>query len=202
MGINDKNLLNRQAMLKSMVKLDNQKKVTNKEYNTFNYYVLTSYIFDNRKVKFDGQFVNSRVKDKIIVEFVNAGFKVNKDKELLKMTQTKINLFSRIYSHKKVQELVKDCKDHQGVLDVLETNKLNSQGQLVKLINGKKEKVENENDSQELTDSEFSNQIQEMIESREWKSPSALKDIQIATTEKLKYLVDVGYQDTKKAINK
>jgi hypothetical protein len=202
MGINDKNLLNRQAMLKSMVKLDNQKKVTNKEYNTFNYYVLTSYIFDNRKVKFDGQFVNSRVKDKIIVEFVNAGFKVNKDKELLKMTQTKINLFSRIYSHKKVQELVKDCKDHQGVLDVLETNKLNSQGQLVKLINGKKEKVENENDSQELTDSEFSNQIQEMIESREWKSSSALKDIQIVTTEKLKFLVDVGYQDTKKAINK
>jgi len=198
----NKNLLNRQAMLKSMVKLDNQKKVTNKEYNTFNYYVLTSYILDNRKVKFDGQFVNSRVKDKIIVEFVNAGFKVNKDKELLKMTQTKINLFSRIYSHKKVQELVKDCKDHQGVLDVLETNKLNSQGQLVKFINGKKEKVENKNDSQELTDSEFSNQIQEMIESREWKSSSALKDIQIVTTEKLKFLVDVGYQDTKKVINK
>ena len=198
----NKNLLNRQAMLKSMVKLDNQKKVTNKEYNTFNYYVLTSYILDNRKVKFDGQFVNSRVKDKIIVEFVNAGFKVNKDKELLKMTQTKINLFSRIYSHKKVQELVKDCKDHQSVLDVLETNKLNSQGQLVKFINGKKEKVENKNDSQELTDSEFSNQIQEMIESREWKSSSALKDIQIVTTEKLKFLVDVGYQDTKKVINK
>ena len=198
----NKNLLNRQAMLKSMVKLDNQKKVTNKEYNTFNYYVLTSYILDNRKVKFDGQFVNSRVKDKIIVEFVNAGFKVNKDKELLKMTQTKINLFSRIYSHKKVQELVKDCKDHQGVLDVLETNKLNSQGQLVKFINGKKEKVENKNDSQELTDSEFSNQIQEMIESRKWKSQSALKDIQAITTEKLKFLVDVGYQDTKKVINK
>tara|TARA_R100001224_G_scaffold98496_1_gene68859 strand:+ start:45 stop:650 length:606 start_codon:yes stop_codon:yes gene_type:complete len=198
----NKNLLNRQSMLKSMVKLDNQKKDTNKEYNRFNYYVLTSYILDNRKVKFDGQFVNSRVKDKIIVEFVNAGFKVNKDKELLKMTQTKINLFSRIYSHKKVQELIKDCKDHQSVLDVLETNKLNSQGKLKKFIEGKKEKVENENDSQELTDSEFSNKIQEMIESREWKSTSALKDIQAITTEKLKYLVDVGYQDTKKVINK
>ena len=198
----NKNLLNRQSMLKSMVKLDNQKKDTNKEYNRFNYYVLTSYILDNRKVKFDGQFVNSRVKDKIIVEFVNAGFKVNKDKELLKMTQTKINLFSRIYSHKKVQELIKDCKDHQSVLDVLETNKLNSQGKLKKFIEGKKEKVENENDSQELTDSEFSNKIQEMIESREWKSTSALKDIQAITTEKLKFLVDVGYQDTKKVINK
>ena len=41
-----------------------------------------------------------------------------------------------------------------------------------------------------------------MIESREWKSSTALKDIQAITTEKLKYLVDVGYQDTKKVINK
>jgi hypothetical protein len=195
-------IINRQSMLKSMVKLDNQTKEYKKEYNTCNYYVLTSYIFDNRKVKFDGQIINGRIKDKIITEFINAGFKVNNDQELLKMTQTKINLFSRIYSHKKVQEIVKDCKDHQEVLNVLENNKLNSQVKLKKLIDGKEDKVknENDNDSQELSDSEFSNQIQDMIDSREWKSQTALKDIQAVTTEKLKFLVDIGYQDTKKKI--
>ena len=198
----NKNLLNRQSLLKQMFELDKQTKETKKEYNSYNYYVLTSYINENKNIKFNGQTINTKVKNKIINEFINAGFKTDKENNLLKMTQTKINLFSRIYSHKKVQELVKDCKDYQGVLDTLENNKLNSQGKLKKFIEGNKEKVENENDSQELTDSEFSSQIQEMIESREWKSPSALKDIQIATTEKLKYLVDVGYQDTKKAINK
>ena len=202
MGINDKNLLNRQSLLKQMFALDKQTKETKKEYNTYNYYVLTSYINENKNIKFNGQTINTKVKNKIINEFINAGFKTDKENNLLKMTQTKINLFSRIYSHKKVQELVKDCKDYQGVLDTLENNKLNSQGKLKKFIEGNKEKVENENDSQELTDSEFSNQIQEMIESREWKSSSALKDIQSITTEKLKFLVDVGYQDTKKAINK
>ena len=198
----NKNLLNRQSLLKQMFALDKQTKETKKEYNTYNYYVLTSYIFENKNIKFNGQTINTKVKNKIINEFINAGFKTDKENNLLKMTQTKINLFSRIYSHKKVQELIKDCKDYQGVLDTLENNKLNSQGKLVKFIGGNKEKVENENDSQELTDSEFSNKIQEMIESREWKSSSALKDIQIVTTEKLKFLVDVGYQDTKKVINK
>jgi hypothetical protein len=198
----NKNLLNRQSLLKQMFALDKQTKETKKEYNTYNYYVLTSYIFENKNIKFNGQTINTKVKNKIINEFINAGFKTNKENNLLKMTQAKINLFSRIYSHKKVQEIVKDCKDYQGVLDTLENNKLNSQGKLKKFIEGKKEKVENENDSQELTDSEFSIQIQEMIESREWKSSTALKDIQAITTEKLKFLVDVGYQDTKKAINK
>jgi len=199
----NKNLLNRQSLLKQMFALDKQTKETKKEYNTYNYYVLTSYIFENKNIKFNGQTINTKVKNKIINEFINAGFKTDKENNLLKMTQTKINLFSRIYSHKKVQEIIKDCKDYQGVLDTLENNKLNSQRKLKIFIGENKEnKVENENDSQELTDSEFSSQIQEMIESREWKSPSALKDIQIATTEKLKYLVDVGYQDTKKAINK
>jgi|TARA_R100001463_G_scaffold63728_1_gene116794 hypothetical protein len=198
----NKNLLNRQSLLKQMFELDKQTKETKKEYNSYNYYVLTSYINENKNIKFNGQTINTKVKNKIINEFINAGFKTDKENNLLKMTQTKINLFSRIYSHKKVQELVKDCKDYQGVLDTLENNKLNSQGKLKKFIEGNKEKVENENDSQELTDSEFSNQIQEMIESREWKSSSALKDIQSITTEKLKFLVDVGYQDTKKAINK
>ena len=198
----NKNLLNRQSLLKQMFELDKQTKETKKEYNSYNYYVLTSYIFENKNIKFNGQTINTKVKNKIINEFINAGFKTDKENNLLKMTQTKINLFSRIYSHKKVQEIVKDCKDYQGVLDTLENNKLNSQGKLKKFIEGNKEKVENENDSQELTDSEFSIQIQEMIESREWKSTSALKDIQAITTEKLKYLVDVGYQDTKKVINK
>ena len=199
----NKNLLNRQSLLKQMFALDKQTKETKKEYNTYNYYVLTSYIFENKNIKFNGQTINTKVKNKIINEFINAGFKTDKENNLLKMTQTKINLFSRIYSHKKVQEIIKDCKDYQGVLDTLENNKLNSQRKLKIFIGENKEnKVENENDSQELTDSEFSSQIQEMIESREWKSSSALKDIQIATTEKLKYLVDVGYQDTKKAINK
>ena len=198
----NKNLLNRQSLLKQMFELDKQTKETKKEYNSYNYYVLTSYIFENKNIKFNGQTINTKVKNKIINEFINAGFKTDKENNLLKMTQTKINLFSRIYSHKKVQEIVKDCKDYQGVLDTLENNKLNSQGKLKKFIEGNKEKVENENDSQELTDSEFSNKIQEMIESREWKSTSALKDIQAITTEKLKYLVDVGYQDTKKVINK
>jgi len=198
----NKNLLNRQSLLKQMFELDKQTKETKKEYNSYNYYVLTSYIFDNKNIKFNGQTINTKVKNKIINEFINAGFKTDKENNLLKMTQTKINLFSRIYSHKKVQELVKDCKDYQGVLDTLENNKLNSQSKLKKFIGENKEKVENENDSQELTDSEFSSQIQEMIESREWKSSSALKDIQSITTEKLKFLVDVGYQDTKKAINK
>ena len=202
MGINDKNLLNRQSLLKQMFALDKQTKETKKEYNTYNYYVLTSYIFENKNIKFNGQTINTKVKNKIINEFINAGFKTDKENNLLKMTQTKINLFSRIYSHKKVQELVKDCKDYQGVLDTLENNKLNSQRKLKIFIGENKEKVENEKDSQELTDSEFSSQIQEMIESREWKSSSALKDIQAITTEKLKFLVDVGYQDTKKAINK
>ena len=198
----NKNLLNRQSLLKQMFALDKQTKETKKEYNTYNYYVLTSYIFENKNIKFNGQTINTKVKNKIINEFINAGFKTDKENNLLKMTQTKINLFSRIYSHKKVQELVKDCKDYQGVLDTLENNKLNSQRKLKIFIGENKEKVENENDSQELTDSEFSSQIQEMIESREWKSSSALKDIQSITTEKLKFLVDVGYQDTKKAINK
>ena len=198
----NKNLLNRQSLLKQMFELDKQTKETKKEYNSYNYYVLTSYIFENKNIKFNGQTINTKVKNKIINEFINAGFKTDKENNLLKMTQTKINLFSRIYSHKKVQEIVKDCKDYQGVLDTLENNKLNSQGKLKKFIEGNKEKVENENDSQELTDSEFSNKIQEMIESREWKSTSALKDIQAITTEKLKFLVDVGYQDTKKVINK
>ena len=198
----NKNLLNRQSLLKQMFALDKQTKETKKEYNRYNYYVLTSYIDENKNIKFNGQTINTKVKNKIINEFINAGFKTDKENNLLKMTQTKINLFSRIYSHKKVQELVKDCKDYQGVLDTLENNKLNSQGKLKKFIEGNKEKVENENDSQELTDSEFSIQIQEMIESREWKSSSALKDIQATTTEKLKFLVDVGYKDTKKVINK
>ena len=198
----NKNLLNRQSLLKQMFALDKQTKETKKEYNRYNYYVLTSYIDENKNIKFNGQTINTKVKNKIINEFINAGFKTDKENNLLKMTQTKINLFSRIYSHKKVQEIVKDCKDYQGVLDTLENNKLNSQGKLKKFIEGNKEKVENENDSQELTDSEFSIQIQEMIESREWKSSSALKDIQAITIEKLKYLVDVGYKDTKKAINK
>lgn len=198
----NKNLLNRQSLLKQMFALDKQTKETKKEYNRYNYYVLTSYIDENKNIKFNGQTINTKVKNKIINEFINAGFKTDKENNLLKMTQTKINLFSRIYSHKKVQEIVKDCKDYQGVLDTLENNKLNSQGKLKKFIEGNKEKVENENDSQELTDSEFSIQIQEMIESREWKSSSALKDIQATTTEKLKFLVDVGYKDTKKVINK
>lgn len=198
----NKNLLNRQSLLKQMFALDKQTKETKKEYNRYNYYVLTSYIDENKNIKFNGQTINTKVKNKIINEFINAGFKTDKENNLLKMTQTKINLFSRIYSHKKVQEIVKDCKDYQGVLDTLENNKLNSQGKLKKFIEGNKEKVENENDSQELTDSEFSIQIQEMIESREWKSSTALKDIQAITIEKLKYLVDVGYKDTKKAINK
>ena len=198
----NKNLLNRQSLLKQMFALDKQTKETKKEYNRYNYYVLTSYIDENKNIKFNGQTINTKVKNKIINEFINAGFKTDKENNLLKMTQTKINLFSRIYSHKKVQEIVKDCKDYQGVLDTLENNKLNSQGKLKKFIEGNKEKVENENDSQELTDSEFSIQIQEMIESREWKSSTALKDIQATTTEKLKFLVDVGYKDTKKVINK
>lgn len=198
----NKNLLNRQSLLKQMFALDKQTKETKKEYNRYNYYVLTSYIDENKNIKFNGQTINTKVKNKIINEFINAGFKTDKENNLLKMTQTKINLFSRIYSHKKVQEIVKDCKDYQGVLDTLENNKLNSQGKLKKFIEGNKEKVENENDSQELTDSEFSIQIQEMIESREWKSTTALKDIQATTTEKLKFLVDVGYKDTKKVINK
>ena len=198
----NKNLLNRQSLLKQMFALDKQTKETKKEYNRYNYYVLTSYIDENKNIKFNGQTINTKVKNKIINEFINAGFKTDKENNLLKMTQTKINLFSRIYSHKKVQEIVKDCKDYQGVLDTLENNKLNSQGKLKKFIEGNKKKVENENDSQELTDSEFSIQIQEMIESREWKSSSALKDIQATTTEKLKFLVDVGYKDTKKVINK
>ena len=189
----NKNLLNRQSLLKQMFALDKQTKETKKEYNRYNYYVLTSYIDENKNIKFNGQTINTKVKNKIINEFINAGFKTDKENNLLKMTQTKINLFSRIYSHKKVQEIVKDCKDYQGVLDTLENNKLNSQGKLKKFIEGNKEKVENENDSQELTDSEFSIQIQEMIESREWKSTTALKDIQATTTEKLKFLVDVGY---------
>ena len=198
----NKNLLNRQSLLKQMFALDKQTKETKKEYNRYNYYVLTSYIDENKNIKFNGQTINTKVKNKIINEFINAGFKTDKENNLLKMTQTKINLFSRIYSHKKVQEIVKDCKDYQGVLDTLENNKLNSQGKLKKFIEGNKEKVENENDSQELTDSEFSIQIQEMIESREWKSSTALKDIQAITIEKLKFLVDVGYKDTKKVINK
>jgi len=198
----NKNLLNRQSLLKQMFALDKQTKETKKEYNRYNYYVLTSYIDENKNIKFNGQTINTKVKNKIINEFINAGFKTDKENNLLKMTQTKINLFSRIYSHKKVQEIVKDCKDYQGVLDTLENNKLNSQGKLKKFIEGNKKNVESENDSQELTDSEFSIQIQEMIESREWKSTTALKDIQATTTEKLKFLVDVGYKDTKKAINK
>ena len=198
----NKNLLNRQSLLKQMFALDKQTKETKKEYNRYNYYVLTSYIDENKNIKFNGQTINTKVKNKIINEFINAGFKTDKENNLLKMTQTKINLFSRIYSHKKVQEIVKDCKDYQGVLDTLENNKLNSQGKLKKFIEGNKKNVESENDSQELTDSEFSIQIQEMIESREWKSSSALKDIQATTTEKLKFLVDVGYKDTKKVINK
>ena len=198
----NKNLLNRQSLLKQMFALDKQTKETKKEYNRYNYYVLTSYIDENKNIKFNGQTINTKVKNKIINEFINAGFKTDKENNLLKMTQTKINLFSRIYSHKKVQEIVKDCKDYQGVLDTLENNKLNSQGKLKKFIEGNKKNVESENDSQELTDSEFSIQIQEMIESREWKSSTALKDIQAITIEKLKYLVDVGYKDTKKAINK
>ncbi len=198
----NKNLLNRQSLLKQMFALDKQTKETKKEYNRYNYYVLTSYIDENKNIKFNGQTINTKVKNKIINEFINAGFKTDKENNLLKMTQTKINLFSRIYSHKKVQEIVKDCKDYQGVLDTLENNKLNSQGKLKKFIEGNKKNVESENDSQELTDSEFSIQIQEMIESREWKSTTALKDIQATTTEKLKFLVDVGYKDTKKVINK
>ena len=198
----NKNLLNRQSLLKQMFALDKQTKETKKEYNRYNYYVLTTYIDENKNIKFNGQTINTKVKNKIINEFINAGFKTDKENNLLKMTQTKINLFSRIYSHKKVQEIVKDCKDYQGVLDTLENNKLNSQGKLKKFIEGNKKNVESENDSQELTDSEFSIQIQEMIESREWKSTTALKDIQATTTEKLKFLVDVGYKDTKKVINK
>ena len=198
----NKNLLDRQSLLKQMFALDKQTKETKKEYNRYNYYVLTSYIDENKNIKFNGQTINTKVKNKIINEFINAGFKTDKENNLLKMTQTKINLFSRIYSHKKVQEIVKDCKDYQGVLDTLENNKLNSQGKLKKFIEGNKKNVESENDSQELTDSEFSIQIQEMIESREWKSTTALKDIQATTTEKLKFLVDVGYKDTKKVINK
>ena len=198
----NKNLLNRQSLLKQMFALDKQTKETKKEYNRYNYYVLTSYIDENKNIKFNGQTINTKVKNKIINEFINAGFKTDKENNLLKMTQTKINLFSRIYSHKKVQEIVKDCKDYQGVLDTLENNKLNSQGKLKKFIEGNKKNVESENDSQELTDSEFSIQIREMIESREWKSTTALKDIQATTTEKLKFLVDVGYKDTKKVINK
>ena len=198
----NKNLLNRQSLLKQMFALDKQTKETKKEYNRYNYYVLTSYIDENKNIKFNGQTINTKVKNKIINEFINAGFKTDKENNLLKMTQTKINLFSRIYSHKKVQEIVKDCKDYQGVLDTLENNKLNSQGKLKKFIEGNKKNVESENDSQELTDSEFSIQIQEMIESREWKSSTALKDIEAITIEKLIYLVDVGYKDTKKAINK
>ena len=198
----NKNLLNRQSLLKQMFALDKQTKETKKEYNRYNYYVLTSYIDENKNIKFNGQTINTKVKNKIINEFINAGFKTDKENNLLKMTQTKINLFSRIYSHKKVQEIVKDCKDYQGVLDTLENNKLNSQGKLKKFIEGNKKNVESENDSQELTDSEFSIQIQVMIESREWKSTTALKDIQATTTEKLKFLVDVGYKDTKKVINK
>ena len=198
----NKNLLNRQSLLKQMFALDKQTKETKKEYNRYNYYVLTSYIDENKNIKFNGQTINTKVKNKIINEFINAGFKTDKENNLLKMTQTKINLFSRIYSHKKVQEIVKDCKDYQGVLDTLENNKLNSQGKLKKFIEGNKKNVDSENDSLELTDSEFSIQIQEMIESREWKSTTALKDIQATTTEKLKFLVDVGYKDTKKVINK
>ena len=170
----NKNLLNRQSLLKQMFALDKQTKETKKEYNRYNYYVLTSYIDENKNIKFNGQTINTKVKNKIINEFINAGFKTDKENNLLKMTQTKINLFSRIYSHKKVQEIVKDCKDYQGVLDTLENNKLNSQGKLKKFIEGNKKNVESENDSQELTDSEFSIQIQEMIESREWKSTTAL----------------------------
>ena len=102
----NKNLLNRQSLLKQMFALDKQTKETKKEYNRYNYYVLTSYIDENKNIKFNGQTINTKVKNKIINEFINAGFKTDKENNLLKMTQTKINLFSRIYSHKKVQEIV------------------------------------------------------------------------------------------------
>ena len=36
-----------------------QTKETKKEYNTYNYYVLTSYIFENKNLKFNCQTINT-----------------------------------------------------------------------------------------------------------------------------------------------
>ena len=79
-------------------------------------------------------------KNSIVSEFITAGFKVDKEGELSKMSQAKINLFSRIYSHKKIQALIKDCTSNQSVIDVLISKKLASQGKLRKFIDGSKGK--------------------------------------------------------------
>ena len=131
---------NRLSLLKDILSLNNESKIKTKEKNKKNFMVLTSYMFENKDVKFNGQTINTTVKNSIVSEFITAGFKVDKEGELSKMSQTKINLFSRIYSHKKVQALIKDCVSNQSVIDVLISKKLASQGKLRKFIDGSKSK--------------------------------------------------------------
>tara|TARA_R110000782_G_scaffold165617_1_gene257539 strand:- start:194 stop:754 length:561 start_codon:yes stop_codon:yes gene_type:complete len=129
---------NRLSLLKDILSLSNEANKKAKEKNKKNFMVLTSYMFDNKDVVFNGQTINTTVKNSIVSEFITAGFKVDKEGELSKMSQTKINLFSRIYSHKKVQALIKDCVSNQSVIDVLISKKLASQGKLRKFIDGSK----------------------------------------------------------------
>ena len=85
---------NRLSLLKDILSLSNESKIKAKEKNKKNFMVLTSYMFENKDVKFNGQTDNTTVKNSIVSEFITAGFKVDKEGELSKMSQAKINLFS------------------------------------------------------------------------------------------------------------
>ena len=122
-------------LVKKLFKAETSKSKISISYRDLNYTLLTAYItkFKNTEFKVDAD--NTNAKNLVIKDFADGGYNLkNNENEVSKLTQAKINRYSRIYSHNKIQDLIKKCENITQVSKILVDNKLTTQGKLFKYI--------------------------------------------------------------------
>tara|TARA_R110002153_G_scaffold273578_2_gene444848 strand:- start:139 stop:693 length:555 start_codon:yes stop_codon:yes gene_type:complete len=125
-------------IIKDLKSKEREKKEFTKAYNEVNYKLILATSFKYKDTKFDSSNMNTTIKNQLSKEFVAGGY-VAKDKaEPTKLAQAKIDRLSRIYSSKKIQELLKTAKSVEGVSKIYVENKIASQGKLLKFVSGNK----------------------------------------------------------------
>ena len=125
-------------IIKDLRAKEGDKKEFTKAYNEVNYKLILATSFKYKDTKFDSSNMNTTIKNQLSKEFVAGGY-VAKDKaEPTKLATAKIDRLSRIYSSKKIQELLKTAKSIEGTSKIYVENKIASQGKLLKFVSGAK----------------------------------------------------------------
>jgi len=125
-------------LIKDLKTKEGVKKLETKAYNDANYKLILALTFKYKDTNFDNSTVNGDVKKQLDKEFVAGGYVAKDSTEPTKLAQAKIDRLSRIYSSKKIQELIKPAKSIEGVSKIYIKNKIASQGKLLTFVGGAK----------------------------------------------------------------